>query len=368
MDNLKGIAKSAINTIVGKVLFSTVGLVVIALGLVLIIIIAVTSSSEDMGSGPIAGGGKKLPESVLVWKDDVAEAMESHGLDEKYLYVLLAIMKQETNGDVAYSDGDIFQSSQSKCGVRGCISDPMESIDQAVIHFKTNVEYAKDNMEVAIASYNFGNGFALWTQKNHENKWSLDIALEFSLHMMAKVPDPERYKCLRNEAIETGACYGDFMYVPAILAYSPDTNQGEGDIEVMGEFATPVQPMIITSGFGYRSAESTGGVGSTEHKGIDFDCTGGFTKIHSVQEGTVISAKYSGGLGNAVVIKHGDGFLTTYGHMSSLNTENGSYVEQGEVIGVCGTTGNSTGPHLHFEVNSVIWGGQVDPRPYFLGL
>lgn len=366
MENLKGFANSIFRSLMGKFLFSTVGLFVGAIGLVLIIIIAVTSGTDDMGSGPIAGGGKQLPESVLVWKDDVLEAMETHDLDEKYLYVLLAIMKQETNGDVAYSDGDIFQSSQSKCGVRGCISDPMESIDQAVIHFKANVVYAKDNMEVAIASYNFGNGFAVWTQKNHENKWSLDIALEFSLHMMSQVPDPERYVCLRNEAKETGACYGDFMYVPAILAYLPNTDFEQGDIQIMGDFATPVMPMVVTSEFGPR--RSPGGIGSTNHKGIDFGCTGGVTKIHSVQEGIVVSAKYSGGLGNAVVIKHDEGFYTTYGHMSSLNTEADSYVKQGEFIGVCGSTGNSTGPHLHFEVNSVPWGGQVNPRSYFPGL
>ena len=363
MENLKGIANSLLKTFIGKFLLSTVGLVVVAIALVLIIIIAVTSGTDDMGSGPI-GGGKQLPESVLIWKDDVSEAMEKHELDEKYLFVLLAIMKQESNGNVASTNGDIFQASESRCGYIGCITDPLDSIDQAVIHFKNNVSTSKDNMEVAIASYNFGNGFANWTQKNYENEWTLEIAIEFSQYMMTKVSNPSNYTCIRQEAKPHGACYGDIMYVPSILAYSQG---GEiGDIEIMGDFATPVMPMVVTSEFGNR--ESPGGIGSTDHKGIDFACTGGVTKIHSVQEGVVVSAGDAGGLGNAVVIKHDEGFMTTYGHMSSLNTERDSYVEQGEVLGVCGSTGNSTGAHLHFEVNSEPWGGQVNPRPYFPGL
>lgn len=368
MEKIKILVTGILKSLMGKFLMTTVGIVLVAVSLVVVIIVAVISGSEDMGSGPLVGEGKKLPESVLVWEDDVAAAMEEHELDEKYLYVLLAIMKQESNGDVAYSNGDIFQSSESKCGQIGCITDPIESIDQAVIHFKNNVSFAKDNMEVAIASYNFGNGFATWTQKNHDNKWSLDIAIEFSQHMMTKVNNPSNYTCIRKEAKPHGACYGDILYVPSIMAYMPNNEGGGevGDIEIMGDFATPVTPLTVTSEFGPR--ESPGGIGSTNHKGIDFACTGGVTKIHSVQEGQVVSAKYSGGLGNAVVIKHDEGFYTTYGHMSSLDTELDDYVKQGQEIGVCGSTGDSTGPHLHLEVNSEPWGGQVNPRPYFEGL
>ena len=66
--------------------------------------------------------------------------------------------------------------------------------------------------------------------------------------------------------------------------------------------------------------------------------------------GTVIVSQYSSSYGNYVVISHGSGNTTLYAHMSSRKVEVGQYVNQGDVIGITGSTGNSTGPHLHFEV------------------
>lgn len=369
MENMKSIFKGAANTLIQKLLLSTVGVVILVVGLIVVIISAIISNgAEDLGSGPIVDGqGKQLPESVLIWKEDVAAEMERQELDQKYLYVLLAIMKQESNGDVAYSNGDIFKSSESKCGQIGCITDPIESIQQGVTHFKNNVVNAKDNMEVAIASYNFGNGFAKWTQENYDNKWSLDIAIEYSQLMMTKVNDPQNYSCIRKEAKEYGACYGDILYVPSILAYLPN-NKGDIAAELVGDFAMPVSPMIITSGFGYRSAASTNGIGTTNHEGIDFACTNGVTKIRAVKEGTVAFSGVATGFGYTVVIQHDEKFYSTYGHMSSLIAEQGSKVEQGEAIGICGSTGNSTGPHLHLEFNTQMWGGRFNPQPYFSNL
>jgi murein DD-endopeptidase MepM/ murein hydrolase activator NlpD len=93
-----------------------------------------------------------------------------------------------------------------------------------------------------------------------------------------------------------------------------------------------------------------GGIGSTNHKGTDIGRVGYTSPVYASKAGTVIVAQYSSSYGNYVAISHGTGNTTLYAHMSSLKVSVGQYVNQGDVIGITGSTGNSTGPHLHFEV------------------
>lgn len=103
----------------------------------------------------------------------------------------------------------------------------------------------------------------------------------------------------------------------------------------------------ISSGQGHR--ESPGGVGSTEHPGIDIAVPQG-TPIQAVKEGKVVHAGPAGGYGNLVVVAHPDGTFTKYAHCSEIHVQVGQAVEAGAVVAKVGSTGNSTGPHLHFEV------------------
>lgn len=109
----------------------------------------------------------------------------------------------------------------------------------------------------------------------------------------------------------------------------------------------------VTSTFGPR----WGGM----HEGIDIAAPSG-TPIRSAAAGTVIYAGWLGGYGNLVVVDHGGGVSTAYAHMSSIAAGTGAQVAQGQVIGYVGSTGHSTGPHLHFEVR--INGQAVDPLRY----
>lgn len=104
----------------------------------------------------------------------------------------------------------------------------------------------------------------------------------------------------------------------------------------------------ITSTVGGRA--SPGGIGSTNHKGTDIGRVGYTSPVYASKAGTVIVSQYSSSYGNYVAISHGSGNTTLYAHMSSRKVEVGQYVNQGDVIGITGSTGNSTGPHLHFEV------------------
>lgn len=105
----------------------------------------------------------------------------------------------------------------------------------------------------------------------------------------------------------------------------------------------------ISSNFGYRTAPLRGA--STNHKGTDFAAPTG-TPIYAAADGTVTSARYSGNAGNMIVINHGNGLQTYYMHCSRIFVRAGTKVSKGQHIGAVGTTGNSTGPHLHFQVMS----------------
>jgi murein DD-endopeptidase MepM/ murein hydrolase activator NlpD len=97
------------------------------------------------------------------------------------------------------------------------------------------------------------------------------------------------------------------------------------------------------------------------HPGIDLHASYG-DPIYACRAGTVVSAGWEGGYGNAVVIDHGGGMATLYAHQSRMAVSAGQQVSAGQVIGYIGSTGDSTGPHLHFEVR--INGNPVDPAPY----
>ena len=115
----------------------------------------------------------------------------------------------------------------------------------------------------------------------------------------------------------------------------------------------------ITSRFGRRS--SPGGIGSTNHKGLDIAAPNG-TAIHAAASGTVSFSGYNGSLGNLVIINHGNGVQTCYGHCSKLYVSVGQTVNAGDCIAAVGKTGAATGYHLHFEVR--INGTQVNPQKY----
>ncbi|MBO0466728.1 peptidoglycan DD-metalloendopeptidase family protein [Enterococcus plantarum] len=131
-----------------------------------------------------------------------------------------------------------------------------------------------------------------------------------------------------------------------------------------GGWSAPVANLTVTSGFGGR--EDPTGISGSFHDGIDFGGASG-TPIMAARSGEVVSANYGGMAGNHVVIKHDNGYYSYYLHMSSLTVSAGQSVSAGQNLGGMGTTGNSTGVHLHFSISTGLWSGFVNPAP-FLGL
>ena len=121
----------------------------------------------------------------------------------------------------------------------------------------------------------------------------------------------------------------------------------------------PADGGMITSTFGYRSDPFTGG--GAFHPGLDFRGAYG-APIHAAADGRVSFVGQIRGYGNVVDVSHGNGLLTRYAHMSKTMAKVGQNVAAGDTIGAIGSTGRSTGPHLHFEVR--INNRVVNPRPF----
>ena len=118
-------------------------------------------------------------------------------------------------------------------------------------------------------------------------------------------------------------------------------------------------PGTITSWFGMRMHPILGY--ARMHNGVDFNCWTG-DPIRAATDGIVITAEYYGGYGYTIIVQHANSISTLYAHLSGYSSQVNDYVVAGEQIGLCGTTGLSTGPHLHFEVRQS--GIPVNPVPY----
>ncbi len=167
------------------------------------------------------------------------------------------------------------------------------------------------------------------------------------------------------------------IYSRALYGYGLPNDENIGEDEWLGgvfdgeiytgggDFASPLGAnwrSMVTSEFGWR-ANPFGGGGGEGHSGLDMGAPKG-TAIQAVRAGVVSYVKNSGssGYGYHVVIDHGDGMVTLYGHCSKVYVRSGQTVQQGDVIAAVGSTGRSTGNHLHLEVR--IGGKKVNPRQF----
>ncbi|TRV80065.1 M23 family metallopeptidase [Streptomyces sp. 130] len=125
-------------------------------------------------------------------------------------------------------------------------------------------------------------------------------------------------------------------------------------------YRLPVAGSYVTTG--YKSSGSLWSSGS--HSGIDFHAASG-SSVVAVGAGTVVEAGWGGAYGNNIVLRMTDGTYTQYGHLSSIGVSGGQSVAAGQQIGLSGSTGNSTGPHLHFEARTTpSYGSDMDPVAY----
>lgn len=286
----------------------------------------------------------------------ISKYAKEYGINE-YTELIKAVMMQESGG----RGSDPMQASE--CGYNtkyphspGAITDPEYSIKCGVQMLASVLKAAvckspsdMEHIKLALQGYNFGGGYITWALEKHGG-YSKANAVEFS----------------KIQAKKTGmSAYGDPDYVEHVLRYYPFGNPSYGIVNTgPGKLGLPIQNMKkgnITSPFGHRS--SPGGIGSTNHMGLDIGFPTG-THVLACEVGKVEVAGWNGGFGKCIIISHGGGLKTVYGHLSKINVTKGQAVVRGQFIGKVGSTGDSTGPHLHLGV--MVNGSYVDPQKGWL--
>lgn len=168
-------------------------------------------------------------------------------------------------------------------------------------------------------------------------------------------------KSIDDQQAIVDAYANDEKNIQAQIDQMKEQLKKQNTVVAAGSYAWPCPSCYtITSNYGYRYLELYGY--TRLHAGIDIGAQYG-AEVTAAAAGSVTIATFGSGYGNYVMIAHADGSATLYGHMSSLAVKAGQTVKQGDVIGYVGSTGNSTGPHLHFEVR--INGSAVDPMQFF---
>lgn len=299
-----------------------------------------------------------VSEEVEAYTPVIQMYCNKYGIPE-YTELIKAVMMQESGG----KGKDPMQAAEGPFNKKyphkpNGIKDPEYSIECGVQELKSCLDAAGsvnamdiDHIKLALQGYNFGNGYISWA-KEHYGGYSKANAIEFS----------------KKQAKKKGwDSYGDISYVEHVLRYYPYGNYSY-DVEYTGtgKLGLPIKGMTsrnITSHFGPRS--SPGGIGSTNHQGLDIGFPTG-THVLACEKGTVTTAGWGGGLGNCIIIDHGEGLETVYGHLNAINVKTGQKVVRGQYIGNVGSTGNSTGPHLHLGIK--LNGSYVNPEKGWLNL
>ena len=296
------------------------------------------------------GMGASVSAEVLQYADLIRKYAAQYGIED-YFDLICAVMMAESGGRGA----DPMQSSECPYNIRypnkpGAIDEPEYSIDCGVHYLADCLSAAEaespldtGNISLALQGYNYGNGYIGWAHKNYGG-YSEANAIEFSNMMKAKLG---------------WTTYGNPRYVSAVMKYY--LYPLGGGAEGWGSpFVGKNWRLAVTSEFGTRVDPITGQTKS--HTGLDIGYPLG-TPINAVRGGVVTAAIQSNtGYGWHIIIDHGGGVETLYGHCSKLLVTEGQRVAQGEVIALVGSTGRSTGPHLHLNVE--INGQLQNPRNY----
>ena len=280
-----------------------------------------------------------LSAEVLALMPQINAACEKHGIPE-YAPLVAAVIMQESGGNVELVNGDVMMCAEGMGYPVGTPVPVEESIDfgtglLADLLHQAGVSGPADISKISLAlqSYNFGGGYLTWAVSKYGG-YSKENALEFS----------------QQQAVAMGwSGYGDPEYVDHVLRYYQVTSGAMGDRSAIanGLFAYPMPGHTWVTYAGHEGIDIS-------YSGIEgqpiYACAAG--TVSYVQNNWSSSMGTSGmaSYGNCVFINHGNGWESRYAHMSTAVVASGTFVQEGQLLGYVGSTGNSTGPHLHLAL------------------
>lgn len=292
-----------------------------------VIFVVISGQSEQENTGY---DRPSISAEVEQYRELVTQYANESGIPD-FVGVILAIIQQESGGKGL----DVMQCSECPLNTKypqqpNGIQDPEYSIQVGVQYFASCLHQAgctspeeTDKLSLSLQGYNFGGGYIAWALEKYGG-YSEDNAKEFSQMKMQELG---------------WSVYGDPYYAQHVLTYY--------SYQQTREMIYPVRGYTdISSPYGMREMDGK----TSMHYGVDFPAPIG-TPIVAATDGVVIASEYSTtGYGFHIKIQHANGYITLYAHASELIAQVGDKVQQGDMIARVGSTGNSTGPHCHFEV------------------
>ena len=290
--------------------------------------------------------------AILISEKQYEVALAQDREDSQFQKYRDRVRNMEENGIISYLelifDSTSFSDMLARMDFVGDIMRADESLYIDLIDARNETIEAKEHLEQVMSEM-------------EDEKVSLELK---EIELIEQLEEANEFILAIEQDIETERA------LRAIVAEEEDRIQSEINAKVeelrkqeeqerrargTGEFVMPANGRI-TSGFGWRRHPVFGG--RRHHNGIDIGSPHG-ANVFAADSGTVITSAYSSGYGNYIVISHGNGVTTLYAHLSTRKVSSGNTVSKGQVIGLIGSTGVSTGPHLHFEVS--VNGSRINP-------
>jgi murein DD-endopeptidase MepM/ murein hydrolase activator NlpD len=290
---------------------------------------------------------------IIVKEQEAQDAQVKE--DAQWVKYKANIRMMEENGTISYIavifEADSFTDLLSRIDMVGSIMTYGENLYDELKAAKLATIEAKEQLELSKAEQE-AEKVELQAKQSE-----LDTQLAEASALLKKIDeDIQAAKDLyKQEAAEANSIQSDINKKIEELNKQTQTVKGTGTLVWPAPSCT-----IVTSQYGMRYHPVYGEY--RMHTGIDIGAKYG-TNIVAADSGTVITSKYSSSYGNYIVISHGNGVTTLYAHLSSRSVKEGASVTQGQTIGKCGSTGISTGAHLHFEVS--VNGSRVNPLKYY---
>ena len=254
----------------------------------------------------------------------------------------------DSEGNVLSSDGTLLASSIGAGEVTGSVSFQQYTVRPGDTISGICLKFGLSNISTLIQVNDIKNVRSIWSGQ-HLKVPSMDGMIHTVAQGETLAAVATRYGATvealldANDLASESLQVGQELFVPGARLDTESLRRAMGEV-----FAHPIKDKYrLTSRFGPRTDPISGRKSS--HTGTDFACPTG-TPIHASMSGKVAYTGFSSIYGNYVILNHHDGYQTLYAHMSKIIAKKGSYVAQGDRIGLVGSTGYSTGPHLHFTV------------------
>jgi len=279
-------------------------------------------------------------------------AMEENG----NLNFFAMIFKSNDLGEMLTAMDDIGEIMESDKDLQDAYVRARENTEEVKLEYEAYREDVEAKQEVL-------------REEQKELEKDIEEATQLILDLEADLENKQaEYDAISAEEDATNAAIDKLVAQleaeKAAAAVVPNVGSSNSSVSGTGTFVFPVASYVyISSRFGMRVHPITGEYKS--HTGMDIASNQG-TSVYACDSGTVVLAQWYGGYGNCIMIDHGNGYKTLYGHLSVISVSNGQTVSQGDTIGQVGSTGNSTGPHLHLEVYKD--GSRIDPEQFYSGL